>query len=115
MNPGVYFEYRPNDRVLARFAAATGDTGSDETSNFGFDWGFNGNGGAVLAAEVELDAQIAGQRATFEFGSFGTTGRTREVDGDRERGDFGLYAVLVVDMVLPCEQELQLQAEHCER
>lgn len=90
--PGLYVEVRPAAPFFVRTAVYTGDSGDDETSNFGFDWGFDHEAGAAFAGEVGGSLDFAGRRGALLVGALGSTGRVKELS-NRKRGTASVYAI----------------------
>ena len=95
--PGLYAELHPTPSWIVRAGVYTGDTGEDESSNFGFDWGFDHEQGVVLAGEVGVRTRFFDRDGSVLAGVIGSTGRT--ADDERRRGLYGLYAIVDQDLL----------------
>ncbi|MDJ0848962.1 MAG: carbohydrate porin [Myxococcota bacterium] len=92
--PGAYFRARSEDgRWEAHAGVYTADPGSDEESNFGFDWSFDN--GAFMLGELRARRAPFGLPGAYAFGVVGTTAELEDFrSGGTVDGTWGLYAVI---------------------
>jgi porin len=92
--PGLYVGAHTADaRWDGRAGVYTADPGPDESSNFGFDYGFDN--GAVFLAELGSRRRPFGQPGRYAVGAIGTTAELQDyAHGGDATGNFGLYGMV---------------------